>query len=609
MPLVLCDGAKLILSACVGCLAAPLDMNEKRSCACNSTHISRQTLDTTSTLQHILLDANAAMTETPNSASCSSVWQALRIMLQLPDLLGEFPLSLPLSHFRFVSSFALASVSVCSQLFLPPLLSLQLCVAFGAVDSRWATTSNLPSSTTISGHTGMHWLVASWRWPWPPVGHCVSVASNAIASITSTLYSMDCSAHCWAVALCSAGNWVSQRRGEALLDSVTNSPSLLPLSPAAVSYYFSFIGLSVVFVACFSYISLRSEASGLRPARISLGNASHACGVVSGFAIFNEFEPQRCGFITLGLHLLLLLFVCINELLQHLGTHNYKLSRDLVFQLLNEERLVFLPRQAVLAQFVGRADYRLLPSRQWLVLLLGGLVVMLQRSCLIHSPVHLQLTWSATSGFVERSQLYTPYALYAGGCGLGALLLLRYTPKLVYLLFGVIQLTLVVALLCIYDEDQPENCYLFLCLIWSSLGVLSSQAIHWVLECSPFLYTELALAVGFVLQLATMESCKYELRLDDVWTTLLWSSLAYLVLTLLSVLLVVWLQPRSASLVDVRNRLLGIRRLNLPAAQTQFWHTNQFLAHNKQPHELQPVQLGKTRVFQQYPVSSEPDKF
>lgn len=361
----------------------------------------------------------------------------------------------------------------------------------------------------------------------------------------------------------------------------------------------------MVFVACFSYISLRSEASGLRPARIALGNASHACGVVSGFAIFNEFEPLRCGFITLGLHLLLLLFVCLNELLQHLGTHNYKLSRDLVFNLLNEERLVFLPRQAVLAQFVGRADYRLEASRQWLVLLLGGLVVVLQRSCLIHSPVHLQLTWSATTGFVQRSQLYTPYALYAGGCGLSALLLLRYTPKLVYLLFGVIQLTLVVALLCIYDDDQPENCYLFLCLIWSSLGVLSSQALHWLLECSPFLYTELALAVGFVLQLAIMEGCKYEVDMTDVWTTLLVSSLCYLLLTLFSVLLVVWLQPRSASLVDVRNRLLGVRRLNLPAAQTQFWHTNQFLAHNKQPHELQSVQLDKTRIFQQYPKGGE----
>ncbi|KAH8418208.1 hypothetical protein KR222_000717, partial [Zaprionus bogoriensis] len=369
----------------------------------------------------------------------------------------------------------------------------------------------------------------------------------------------------------------------------------------AVSYYFSFIGLSVVFVASFSYVSLRSEASGLRPARIALGNAMHACGLASGFAIFNEFEPQRCGLITLGVHLLLLLLVCVNELLQHLGLHNYKQSRDLVFNLLNEERLVFLPRQAVLAQFVGRSDYRLLPSRQWLVLCLGGSVVVLQRSCLLHSPVHLQLTWSATVGFVQRSQLYTPFALYAVGCGLSALLLLRYTPKLVYLLFGLIQLTLIVALLCIYDEDQPEQCYLFLCLIWASLGVLSSQALHWLLECSPFLYAELALAVGLVLQLATMEGCKYEVALEDIWLALLASSLTYLGLTLLSVLLVVCLQPRSASLVDVRNRLLGVRRLNLPAAQTQFWHTNQFLAHDKQPHELQSVQLDKARVFQQYP--------
>lgn len=335
-----------------------------------------------------------------------------------------------------------------------------------------------------------------------------------------------------------------------------------------------------------------------------MGNASHACGLVIGFVIFNEFEPQRCGLIELGINLLLLMFVLINELLQHLGVHNYKQSRDLVFNLLNEERLVFLPRQAILAQFVDRQDYRLQRSRQWLVLLLGGLVLVIQRCCLLHSPVHLQLMWTSTTVLMQGAQLFTPFALYAGGCALSALLLLRYTPKLLYLLMGVIQLTLVAALLCIYDEDQSEHSYLFLCLIYACVGMLSSQALHWLLECSPFLYAELSLAVGLVLQLAIMEASKYEVGVDNVWTALLASSLTYLLLTLLAIMLVLWLQPRSASLVDVRNRLLGIRRLNLPAAQTQFWHTNHFLAHNKQPHELQSVQLDKSRVFQQFPINS-----
>ncbi|XP_017864161.1 PREDICTED: uncharacterized protein LOC108614514 [Drosophila arizonae] len=389
-----------------------------------------------------------------------------------------------------------------------------------------------------------------------------------------------------------------------LLCSLLGSCFLLS-KQLAVSYYFSFIGLSVVYLAGFSYVSLRSDASGQRPARIAMGNASHACGLAAGFVLFNEFEPQRCGLVALGVNLLLLLFVLINELLQHLGVHNYKQSRDLVFNLLNEERLVFLPRQAVLAQFVDRQDYRLQQSRQWLVLLLGGLVLVLQSGCLLHSPVHLQLMWTSTRGFMQDYQLFTPFALYAAGCALSALLLLRYTPKLLYLLMGVIQLTLVAALLCIYNEDQSEHCYLFLCLIYASAGMLSTQALHWLLECSPFLYAELSLAVGFVLQLAVMEASKYEVGVDNVWTALLASSLTYLLLTLLAIVLTLWLQPRSASLVDVRNRLLGVRRLHLPAAQTQFWHTNHFLAHDKQPHELRAVQLDKTRVFQQFPINSD----
>ncbi|XP_068142381.1 uncharacterized protein [Drosophila tropicalis] len=371
-----------------------------------------------------------------------------------------------------------------------------------------------------------------------------------------------------------------------------------------VSYYFSFVGLSVLYLAGFSYVNLRSDASGMRPARIALANALHMCGLASGFVIFNEFEPQQCGLISMSVYLILLVLVCVNELLQHLGIHDYKQSKDLVFNLLNEERMVFLPRQAVLAQFVGRRDYQLLASRQWLVLLLGGLLVTLQRCCLLYSPVYLQLMWSSTAGYVQRSQLFTPFVLYAAGCVLGSLLLLRYTPKLVYLLFGVIKLTLIVALLCIWSEDQSEHCFLFLCLIYATMGVISSQALHWLLECSPFLYTELCVALGFVIQLGVMEAFKYETNVDDVWTNLLVSSLIALLLTTLAILVVEWLQPRSASLVDVRNRLMGIRRLSQPQEQTQFWHTNHFLVHNKQPHELQSVQLAKSRIFQQYPISS-----
>jgi len=293
--------------------------------------------------------------------------------------------------------------------------------------------------------------------------------------------------------------------------------------------------------------------------------------MATGFVVFNEMEPQRCGLIALGINLLLLCLVCLNELLHHTGCLNYKESRDLVFNLLNEEKMVFLPRQAVLAQFVDRRDYQLEESRQWLVLILGGSLVYLQKSCLLFSPTYMQLMWSSTVGYLQRTQLYIPFVLYSAGTTFGALLLMRYTPKLVYLLFGLIQMTLVVALLCIYNDEQSEHCFLFLCLIYVTMGVLSSQGIHWLLECSPFLYTELALATGFILQLAVLEGSKYESFAADPWIALLIVSIIILVLTALAIPVVQWLQPHSASLVDVRNRLLGIRRQSLPPEQTQFW--------------------------------------
>ncbi|KAH8349586.1 hypothetical protein KR084_002263 [Drosophila pseudotakahashii] len=371
----------------------------------------------------------------------------------------------------------------------------------------------------------------------------------------------------------------------------------------AVSYYFIFVGLSVQYLAGFSYVSLRCDASGSRPSRIALANSLYAGGMTTGFVVFNEMEPQRCGLIALGINLLLLCLVCLNELLHHTGCINYKESRDLVFNLLNEERMVFLPRQAVLAQFVDRRDYQLKDSRQWLVLILGGSLVYLQKSCLLFSPTYMQLMWSSTVGYLQRTQLYIPFVLYSGGTSFGALLLMRYTPKLVYLLFGLIQMTLIVALLCIYSDEQSEHCFLFLCLIYLTLGVLSSQGIHWLLECSPFLYTELSLALGFILQLAVLEGSKYESFATDTWIALLIVSIITLVLTSLTIPVVQWLQPSSASLVDVRNRLLGIRRKSLPPEQTQFWHTNHFLAHNKPANQLESVQLGRSRIFQQYPIS------
>eukprot|EP00099_Drosophila_melanogaster_P020691 NP_647697.2 uncharacterized protein Dmel_CG13810 [Drosophila melanogaster] len=371
----------------------------------------------------------------------------------------------------------------------------------------------------------------------------------------------------------------------------------------AVSYYFSFVGLSVQYLAGFSYVSLRCDASGSRPSRIALANSLYAGGMATGFVIFNEMEPQRSGLIALGINLLLLCLVCLNELLHHTGCINYKESRDLVFNLLNEEKMVFLPRQAILAQFVDRTDYELKESRQWLVLILGGSLVCLQKSCLLFSPTYMQLTWSSTVGYLQQTQLYIPFVLYSAGTSFGALLLMRYTPKLVYLLFGLIQITSIVALLCIYSDEQSEHCFLFLCLIYITMGVLSSQGIHWLLECSPFLHTELALAAGFILQLCVMEGSKYESYATDTWIALIIVSVITQGLTALAIPVVQWLQPHSASLVDVRNRLLGIRRKSLPPEQTQFWHTNHFLAHNKPANQLESVQLGRSRVFQQYPIS------
>ncbi|EDW33146.1 GL24637 [Drosophila persimilis] len=358
----------------------------------------------------------------------------------------------------------------------------------------------------------------------------------------------------------------------------------------AVSYYFHFVGLSVV---------------------IALANALHACGLASGFVVFNEMEPQRCGLITLGIDLLLVSVVCLKRAAAApWGCHKLTRSRrDPGLSTCWNERAewVFLPRQAAARNKFGGVRTELPAAGRQAVagLVLGGFLVVLQRSCPApSSPTYLQLMWSCHTGYVQRTQLFTPFVLYgrrlwSRGSAADALHPQAGVPPLwshpshadrgpaVHLQRGAVGALL--------PLPVPSS--------YATVGVPLQPGPPLAARVLALPLHGAGLATGFVLQLGILEGHKYEANVDDTWTALLAVSVVSLVLTSLAVPVVQWLQPYSASLVDVRNRLLGIRRLSSAAEQTQFWATNHFLAHNKPPHELQSVRLSKSRIFQQYPIS------
>lgn len=292
--------------------------------------------------------------------------------------------------------------------------------------------------------------------------------------------------------------------------------------------------------------------------------------------------------------------VVLNELLQHMGLYNYKVSYDLAFNLLNEEKLVFLPSKSIYALFTCRNDFYVTRNRQWLVVGIA-LILVLERT-LIYSTSYLELARSATFAYLITQYLYLPFLLYASGCLLGCVLMVRYKPKLVYLMFGVIKITTLSAILGVYVDNSTQECFYFVCFYYACIGVYSSVVLQVVLECTPLLYTELVLSAFFVMELLVLEMLKYETLADDAWHELLGIGIFNILLTAVSIALVIIFMPNSCGLIEMRNKLMGIKRQRPQTPpQTNLWNTNYFMYHGLQPNDVRCVKLDGKRVFQQYP--------
>lgn len=361
------------------------------------------------------------------------------------------------------------------------------------------------------------------------------------------------------------------------------------------------MSMVVIYLPCYNYISLRCDSHGSRPARISIGNTAYTCGLTAGFSIFNDLEPKRCAWILFGVSLFAIVCIIINEVLQQYRLQDYKSSFDLVYNLMNEEELIYAQRKSILNLFVGRDDYCFKRNIQWMVVGFASFVTI--EKCCFYSFTYMTLMYRSTNGYTQSNHLYLPYLLYASGCALGSLLMLRYKPKLIYLMFGLIKITIAAAILGVYNDDFPEHCFVFLCFYYISMGIYSSIGIQMLVECSPFLYTELILAVAYSLELTLVEISKLEIVKDNEndWTILLIISAVTICLTIFSICLIQCFLMDSVGLIEIRNRLLGIHRLPVKAYENKLYKNNFFLQ-MEIPSNVSSVVLGNNRVFKQYPA-------
>lgn len=377
-----------------------------------------------------------------------------------------------------------------------------------------------------------------------------------------------------------------------------------PFFSIDISFYFVFMSIIVIYLPCYNYISLRCDSHGSRPTRIGIGNTMYFLGVTIGFAVFDEFQPKMCAWFLFGISLSIIVCVIINEFLQQYHYQDYKCSCDLVYNLLNEEQLIYVPRKSILALFVGREDYCFKQNIQWLVVGLAA-VITVERSC-FYSITFLNLMKRSTTAYTQSDYSYLSYLLYTCGCALGSGLMIRYQPKLIYLMFGLIKITITAAVLGVYDDNFPENCFIFLCFYFLSMGVYSSIGLQMLVECTPFLYTELALGVSYSLELGIMEILKLETINDNEynWSVLLIMSVILMCLTACCICLVQFFLPDSAGLIEIRNRLLGIHKQPVKSYENKLWKNN-FYLQMELPPNVTNVVLEKNRIFQQYPADTK----
>ncbi|XP_075155102.1 uncharacterized protein LOC142228533 [Haematobia irritans] len=372
-----------------------------------------------------------------------------------------------------------------------------------------------------------------------------------------------------------------------------------------ISFYFIFGSMVIVYLPCYNYISLRVDLNGCRPARIAFGNAMYFGGLTTGFVIFDELQPKIAGWVIFGISLLAITGVIINEILQQCQCQDYKSSCDLVYNLLNEEKLIYAERKAIVSLFVGRDDYCLKRNIQWSVVAIAFIFIV--ERCCFYSWTYLELMKSSTEGYTHSGHLYLPYLLYTSGCILGSLLLLRYKPKLVYLMFGLIKITISAAILGVYSDSHTEDCFIFLCFYYICMGVYSSIGLQMLVEATPFLYTELTLAMAYSLEMIIMEILKFESINEDYWSALWIITTITMCLTAVCIVLVQLVLPESVGLIEIRNRLLGIHRQPVKSYDNRLWKNNFFLQ-MEIPQSAVSVALDKNRVFYQYPALDDESK-
>lgn len=352
------------------------------------------------------------------------------------------------------------------------------------------------------------------------------------------------------------------------------------------------VGHGVSHIVSLNYINIRLPAKCNRNIQISFHHFLYllAFGVTS--VLFNVWCTVRgkklhdlVGPTILILGCLSLILLSLLEVLRCVGVHNNRTSLDDDLNVLNEQRSFLEKRKDILQEYerrngLARGEYELERNRQChhtfvsIFLKLQGAMLL---SIILYSIVKQALSHYANvyAKFYPENLNYTVHVAMVAGALLGCVLQYLITLKNIMLmgtLFQIVSLVFGCIFYATYTHGIDGPVIAITYSIWMYFffnGMTYSVADNLILQYTHFKFTEVVLALGFLMEMVPMAAVQYIRKFKPeilLHTGALHPFQAYaIVYMLINIILIILVaiyirnpNTPSQSLVDNRNFVMGI---------------------------------------------------
>ncbi|XP_037921497.1 uncharacterized protein LOC119658276 [Hermetia illucens] len=342
-----------------------------------------------------------------------------------------------------------------------------------------------------------------------------------------------------------------------------------------IALYFGFAGSGITYISSITYCGYIAANTKERHRGVAGVYLFHFTGIVVASALHvylltNDEAETKCGLVMLGSSIFILGILISNQILNYCGLNNYRTSGDNLWNYYNARNWLYKNRPDTMA-IHQRMDNRyrqptfaIVKSKESVTIFFIVLVSITNFMMFCHVTFELG---SAVFLTVFKSGGSCWLLLVAeAGIILSLSLQTCLGPKTIYTIFGIIKCAVLVCLLLFFDSYSQSNAYViyfFVCFL--CMGVLYPLSNTMLLEVANPRNCEIVFSVAYLTQLLVLFivaffSKRYSEYVSDFRSFIKILYIAYIVMSLLAIVIVQIFSPISGSLIEIRNYLLGIRK-------------------------------------------------